>query len=104
MDHNEEHYVKFLRRLYYWKLYMCYCCCRKMIVQQLNELELDIEINRLSKEVNNDNDNEDGQKHVNKHENTISTKWETRNISIQDHKIKAIGNELSIDTTIVEEK
>ena len=39
LDHNKKSYQWFLEILYGFRLYfVCYCCCKKMIIQQLNDI------------------------------------------------------------------
>ena len=92
MDHNEDKYIQFLKRMYRFKCdYICYCCCRFMIVEQLNRLDPDVSDQEANNTASHQipNQQEDSQ-------------WETRSASIQDYKIKTTPNELSIDTTIAE--
>ena len=49
MDHNEEQYIKFLKRIHRFKCHWIFCCCcRFMVDEQLNQLlefeEITIEI------------------------------------------------------------
>ena len=89
MEHNKSEYFKFLKGLNKYKCdFVCYCCCRFMIVDQLNELQSDLDLNE-----NRRGDDKNASPH-----NT--THWETRDLSIQDYKIIATGNMKSIDTSI----
>ena len=38
MDHNEKQYIKFLKCMYRIRLHWICCCCRHMVIEQLNEL------------------------------------------------------------------
>ena len=91
MDHNEAEYIKFLRCMNKSKCdYFYYCCCRFMILEQLRYLDTDSDLNRIELEVNGDGDP------------SGSSQWETRHQSVQDYHIQTTGNEISIETTIVQ--
>ena len=90
MDHNESKYIKFLKCMNRFKMdIFCYCCCRYMIIQQLNELDPNSNNNQVNLDVNNNTGN---------HNNCDSDE------SVDDCRIKATENENSIATTIVEVK
>ena len=41
MDHNKKSYQWFLKILYKFRLYLvCYCCCKRMVIQQLDDTQL----------------------------------------------------------------
>ena len=93
MDHNEAEYIKFLKCMNKSKCdYFYYCCCRYMNIEQLNYLDPDSDINRIELEVKGDGDP------------SGSSQWETRHESAQDYHIKTTGNEISIETTVAQNK
>ena len=99
MDHNESEHIKFLKWMNKYKCdWICYCCCRFMIVEQLNYLDPETATNRVNLEVDRNGKNK--MQDSNPRE---STQWETRNVSTDDYQIKTNGNEISIATTIIEE-
>ena len=83
MEHNEHSYIIFLRIISCCRLdWICCCCiCRNLPQQQLMELQ-----RRKTKDVGDARTVD------------VSSQWETRNNSVDDQKIKATGNEMSIET------
>ena len=83
MSHNEEEYVKFLRRIYWFKLHWICCKYRFIVSDQLEEIDGDalklVAMNSDSPE-----------------ENTVETC-----VTTNDCKIKTNGCELSVESTIV---
>ena len=88
MDHNESKYIKFLRCMNKYKCdWVCYCCCKFMIIEQLKQLDNDLALKVGGKS----NEAPSGK-----------SEMETSNVSIEDYKIKTTGNDISIDTTMLE--
>ena len=95
LDHNQHHYVKFLRACYCSKLYLLYCCCRNSIIEQLKELDTDhaetsyaIANTPTLKSMNNNNrknENDD------KKENTLNTEH-PESVYIESYKLETQTN------------
>ena len=47
MDYNHKKYVKFLNFMHKYKFYLCYCCCRYMVIKQLEDEEAKIVVHSL---------------------------------------------------------
>ena len=91
MEYNKDLYNKFLKIIHLTKLDTVYCCCCKYVVMdQLNEMDEDIQTAVTVVDMKRDN--------VNK---TIDTEYETRNMSLNDQKIATNGCELSVQTITV---
>ena len=82
MDHNIEHYVKFLKVVQTLKLHWLCCQWRYFVMEQLKEHDKELKILSMDSAVTNDND---------------QSQLEPKNASVQDHAIKM--NELSLPTT-----
>ena len=86
MEHNKNEYVKFLRAVYYVRLYWLCCCCGHIVNDQLHELDDNII------ELKN---------HVSGNANSVNAVQQ--NVHTPVEKIKTTGMELSIETiTVVE--
>ena len=87
MDYNGKSYRKFLQLIKRTKFdIICYCCCRYMITQQLDDLSWEQDSAAVD---------------ATKQE---SSPWETRGITIHNHHIDTNGNEGSINTVEMEKQ
>ena len=85
-QHNTDKYKKFLKILYNYNLYHICCCCKSMIIY---ELESDVE-SKIEQNPDNDNKNDK------KYEDTL---YETNDVLVKDVYSKDKPFELSIETT-----
>ena len=88
LDHNQKTYRWFLKILYSFRLYfVCYCCCKKMITRQLNNI-------RLMESTIVDDDKRDNYPKIE------NTNYETKvhDISVNHAKIE-IRRQFSVETT-----
>ena len=90
LEHNKKEYAIFLKRTYKYKLHWICCCFRFIVIEQINQLDGDQEIKKLSTDTPNGG-------------NRKGTQWETRNETVDIPKIEQMGQELSIETTIIED-
>ena len=66
LDHNKKSYESFLKVLYRFRLYfVCYCCCKQMIIQQWNDIQL------MKLTINDDNKRD-------KCQNIVNTEYDTK--------------------------
>ena len=77
MDYNERYYVKFLRFVYRFRLHLGCCCCRYMVIEELNRFG---EEKQLSVHMGNDGADKD------------------------DQDVARLGDNVSNDTTIIDTK
>ena len=102
MEHNQDKYVKFLRVIRKLRLYwLCCCCgCRRIVIEQLNGLDIPSKFRMTSASPTTPtaptDDEVDGEGEEHGEDDSI---FETCNNSLPDQKLEWNGMELSVEST-----
>ena len=92
MDHNEEKYYAFLKWIKYTRIYLMCCCCRFIVIKQLNELYE--KRNNLEKANSASSPRIDQKKEAT---HLSETQFQTQDNYIEDRRIHQTGMELSMN-------